>query len=387
VHDFAESVIQRHLKVQGFGKRCSSSVLITVLLYAAARMTSLSDACARLAGAPSDETFRQALLATLPDAAALQRQLNAALVGDLPKALRKRPQRIAIDIHEVPYHGQPLREAREIRRSKPRRGTTHFHDYATAYVVRKGYRFTLALAWIRQDDSLRDVVQRMLRQVRKCGVKVRLVLLDRGFYSAEVVRYLQAARTPFLMPLKVAGRLPKDPAKARRSARRFFQQKCSGWASHCWRDKHRLKATVQVCISCRNYAGWKKQRGRYALVYAYWGFYPGSTLWIRRTYRQRFGIETSYRQMERARIRTTTRDPLRRLLFVGIALILRNVWVWLHLMRLATRHGDVVTLHLELLRFTDLLLKLQTFAEHLFNLDGLATTQTPPPTAVALNRN
>ena len=34
--------------------------------------------------------------------------------------------------------------------------------------------------------------------------------------------------------------------------------------------------------------------------------------------------------MNEARIKTCTRDPRLRLLFVGIALVLRNVWVWLH---------------------------------------------------------
>jgi len=66
VHDFAAALIQHYLQVRDFGGRCASSVIVTVLLYAAARLTSISDACASLSGAPSDETFRQALLATLP---------------------------------------------------------------------------------------------------------------------------------------------------------------------------------------------------------------------------------------------------------------------------------------------------------------------------------
>jgi putative transposase len=180
-----------------------------------------------------------------------------------------------------------------------------------------------------------------------------------------------------------------DQRKARTSARRFFEQKRGGWASHTWRGgKGRgPRATVQVCICCRNYAGWKRKHGRCALVYAYWGFHPGSIPWVRQTYRRRFGIETSYRQMERARIRTTTRDPLRRLLFAGIALLLRNAWVWLHLMRLASRHGAAVTLHLELLRFTDLLLKLQTFAEQLLGPDPLDPSQLPSSQPLAANLN
>jgi hypothetical protein len=387
VHAYAASLVERCLKLRDFGQRCTSSVIVTVLLYAAARIVSISNACAHLSKAPSDETFRQALLATLPQWAELQRRLNRALVADLPKGLLKRPQRIAIDIHEVPYHGEPLRERNEIRRGQSRHGTTHFHDYATAYVVRKGYRFTLAMAWIRQSDSYTDVLQRLLRQVRRAGVKVRLVLLDRGFFSAEVVRYLQAARTPFLMPLKAAGRRSRDPRKAPSGARRFFAQKRSGWDRHTWRgEKGRgRRVSVQICVCCLNDAGRKGKRGRYTLVYTYWGFRPGSIAWMRQTYRRRFGIETSYRQMERARIRTTTRDPLRRLLFAGIALLLRNAWVWLHLMRLASRHGTVVKLHLERLRFTDLLWNLQTFAEHFLGPDTLASPQLPPPHPLAAN--
>ena len=67
-------------------------------------------------------------------------------------------------------------------------------------------------------------------------------------------------------------------------------------------------------------------------------------------------------------------------------LLLRNAWVWLHLMRLASRHGAVVTLHPERLRFTDLLFKLQTFAEHLLNPDPFNTPQLPLPPSLVENR-
>lgn len=46
-------------------------------------------------------------------------------------------------------------------------------------------------------------------------------------------------------------------------------------------------------------------------------------------HRKRVGIETSYRPRNEARIKTCTRNPPLRLLFVGVALVLRNVWVWL----------------------------------------------------------
>ena len=76
---------------------------------------------------------------------------------------------------------------------------------------------------------------------------------------------------------------------------------------------------------------------------------------IRELYRLRFGIETSFRQMRQARIYTCTRNPRLRLFFLAVALILRNLWVWIHHTRLAEGSGDTMTLHLELLRFKQML--------------------------------
>lgn len=363
IHDHAAWVLQQAVQLKDASLKCSAGLVWSILLYAAARITSISDACARLRHAPSDETLREALLATLPAQRELERRLNRGLAADLPKALRRRSQRVVIDLNEIPYHGQPQHERREVRRGKAKAGTTHFHTIATAYVVRHGQRFTLALTYVFQDDSLPEVIQRLLRQVSALGVKVRFLLLDRGFFSVAVVRYLQAARRPFLMPVKRTGRRPKNPARSA-SVYRYFTWKKSGWDVYSWRDRKGRKATVNICVSLRNYAGKFRRRGRQRLVYAYWGLQPTHHRWVREMYRKRFGIETSYRQMHQARIRTTTRDPVRRLLFVGLALILRNAWVWFHLMRLGERRpGGGVRLHLERLRFRTLLLKLQRFIE------------------------
>src|SRR5439155_9125722 len=126
-------------------------------------------------------------------------------------ALRRRPQRVAADLTLVPYHGQPLHHAEEIYRSQAKQGTTHFHAYATAYVVYRGRRFTLALTVVEQGMDLAVVLRWLLLQASRVGVRTRLVLLDRGFGSVAVVRYLQAARRPFLLPLVCRGRRPDHP--------------------------------------------------------------------------------------------------------------------------------------------------------------------------------
>src|SRR5947209_17792527 len=118
VHRLAAERLQEHLKFKDYKRKTSAQVLWSLLLAAAARVTSLSNACQRLDDVPGDETARKALLATLPDYGALQRRLNAALAGYLPMALRRHLQRLAIDLTLIPYHGQPFRDPEEIYRSQ-----------------------------------------------------------------------------------------------------------------------------------------------------------------------------------------------------------------------------------------------------------------------------
>jgi putative transposase len=353
-------------------------LLITILLYAASRITSVFDACQRLAGAPSDQALRDALRATLPSISVLEQRLNAGLAADLPKALRKRRYPMAIDLTLLPYHGEPFQSPVEIYRGEPKSGTSHFHAYATAYVIREGRRFTVAMTRVLYGDPMKEVLQRLLQQASWIGVKPRYLLLDRGFYSVEVVRYLQAAGYPFLMPVARRGRKPRDPEKSQ-SVWQFFAWKRSGWSQHQWRNQEGRLATVGICVVYGRFGRRGGCQRPQTFVYAYWGFRPGSCDWVRETYRTRFAIETTYRQMNQCRIRTCTRDPLLRLLFVGLALILRNVWVWLHMMCLAANRRGRVELHLERLRFRRLLVWLQHYAEQLLGFHDFTVAEHPMP--------
>ena len=53
VHRCATAILQDHLKLPDHGPKCRAGPLLTLLFYAAARLTSLSDACRSLREAPS----------------------------------------------------------------------------------------------------------------------------------------------------------------------------------------------------------------------------------------------------------------------------------------------------------------------------------------------
>jgi hypothetical protein len=374
VHRSATSHLQQHVPLHDYKQKVTVPTLWAVLLVAAAEMTSIHAACGRLDGLASEATIRQALYASLPEFAELQRQLNRALAGRLPRALRRRGQRLAIDLTLIPYHGEPFRDPKEVYRALAKDGTSHFHAYATAYVVLQGQRFTVALTAVAKGEPLKAVVPRLLKQARFVGVRPRLLLLDRGFYGVGVIRYLQAARYPFLMPVVIRGRKPDRP-RGPGGTRVFALMKRSGWHEYTVTGGSQRTARVSICVACRNYRGQWKRHGRQALVYACWGVSGHSCAWVRETYRSRFGIESSYRQMNQARGRTSTRRPELRLLYVGLALVLRNEWVWLHFAVLSTPRRGGRLLRLERLRLRALLHWLLQVIEEAFGTIGETQTE------------
>jgi len=220
-------------------------------------------------------------------------------------------------------------------------------------------------------------------------VKVRLVLLDRGFFKCRSRALLAGGSHTVLDAVKAAGRPPRDQRKARTSARRFFEQKRGGWASHTWRGGKRTRTTgdragLHLLPELRwlEAKAWPLRLGLCLL-----GFHPGSNPVGSTDLPTAIRIETSYRQdgagshphhhPRSAAAAAVCRDRAAAAQCLGLAAS----------MRLASRHGAVVTLHLELLRFTDLLLKLQTFAEQLLGPDPLDPSQLPSPQPLAANLN
>jgi len=372
VFGYANDWLAAALRLEYEGRKCTASTLLQVLLIAASRVVSIFAACRDLADAPSDQTIRNALAASLPDLAELERRLNLALATELPKALRRKARMVAIDLTLIPYHGLPAYDEKEIYRGKAKSGTTHFHAYATAVVVHKGHRYTLAVMRVEYGEALKDVVQRLVHIVRRRGMRIKFLLLDKAFFSVAVISYLKRARYGFLIAAVPRGRKPKDPKQAR--GLRALKKRKNGYYPHQLTSQaggKRRTSRVTICVASKDYRHRKTgKRRRKKLLYAVWKV-RGNPQEIRETYRKRFGIETSYRQMNEARIRTCTRDPSLRLLFVGIALVLRNVWVWLHFKLAKGKWTDQPQLFLQLLRFNEMLLWITQVVQRLLRADQI----------------
>ena len=303
------------LKVQA--TRITATELWTVLAYAAVHQTSPEAACTLLAGAPSGNRLREVLTAALPTRAILQRQLNTVLRAQLPKPLLqgKRSYCLAGDTTLIPYHGQPAQAASELVRGPSKGGTTRFHGYATLAVVHHHQRYILALKFLQAGETVSQTLRWLLDRAQRLNISVRRLYLDKGFCNQHVFRLLDRRGYSYIVPMAVYGK--------KGGVRRLWHGR-STRTTYTLRNKVRQTYTVQVAVVRRR--GHKRQFKWF--VYAVAGLPARLPLGqIYQLYRQRFGIESSYRQLHQVRARTSSRNPALRLLLVGLAFILINLYI------------------------------------------------------------
>jgi len=327
--DFQKSVANLFEK-QYHGSKCNNPLFINVLFCALCRVQSIFAACRNLAGSPDDRTVAAAILKTLPEYDRLQKLVNQTLAEQLPKNLCKKAKRFAIDLVLIPYHGEHCYNVNEIYRSQPKSGTSHFHAYATVCVLHKGFRYTVALTPVVKGEEMKTVVKRLLDQCKNIGLKCRLLLLDRGFYSVNVISYLKHAQVPFVMPVVIRGKKATEDQPAG-GTRKYRNWKKSGFDRYEIKTKVKgkdVKTWFKVCVCCKNQNGRRGKRGRKSYTFAYYNVDSGRAKWYFETYRKRFGIETSYRQSHECRIRTSTRKPQLRFLYFALSMLMRNCWIW-----------------------------------------------------------
>jgi hypothetical protein len=150
-------------------------------------------------------------------------------------------------------------------------------------------------------------------------VKVERLYLDRGFYSVPVIRWLMALKLPFIMPAIIRGKTGGTRAlcNGRRSYQTPYTLSSTDYGS----------VTCPMVVICRYRNG---AHGKHGIQYLLYVVYRANVAWSQghRHYRYRFGIETSYRIKNQARIRSTTKNPVLRLLYVALAFILVNLSVY-----------------------------------------------------------
>ncbi len=276
VHSWALGLLLEAKLVRDHGWKCAAAIVLGITLRAAARCISISAACRDLAKAPSDQAVMTALDEGMPKTLpVLERRLNNALIDPLPKRLRRRAWNVAIDWHLQPYYGEPYRSRAELSHGKPKQGTTKSHAYASACIVGYGRRYALVPTWVRRHESMVRVLRRLVARIGEIGLKIRRVLLDRAFFNAAVVAFLQEAKLPFVIPVVIRGRTPKRGTPP--TGLRWIKRQPAGWHPHLMKHEQQ-PLRISVCVGYRRHRNRKDGKQRHQkLLFAAWRLHGSPT--------------------------------------------------------------------------------------------------------------
>ncbi len=338
---------------------------------------SIAAVCREGRDAPSGNIVRETLNEQGWDDSLIETACNDLLAQSARQCTWKGCFPVAIDLHEAPFYGKlPEDDPDVIRRGEAKAGTTYFHTFATAYVIRQHRRLTLAVTRVRAHQSMLEVADRLRQRVEELGIKVQVYLLDRQFWTYE----LQVAwnAIPYIMPIRRTGKKgtqggtrplfdlqegqfttytmtpdhqePLDievavvvlpETKEKRQKRLAKAEAALAQALKRVEEKANLLAEADTVRNKRALTCAKKALGKAqvqleeerlakpltTLCYAINQVANWSLKRLYSTYRVRFGIESSYRQSRQARLFTTSRKAWFRFLIFGLSMILRNLWI------------------------------------------------------------
>jgi putative transposase len=249
--------------------------------------------------------------------------LNAALAAQIPGRLHRAPQDVAIDFHDRPYYGKTPQSSGLWVRGRAKDGTTRFYRIATAYVMQRGLRLTLAIRFVLPKDDPLSVLQDLLKRLHFRAIRINWLFLDKGFAGIAILRYLTQRQQPALIACPIRGKQGGTRAlcvgnKSYRTTYTFASAEQGAFTTSV--------AVCRVFTTAKRTKRMKRRADWLILILIHLDLSPRQA---RRAYRRRFGIESSYRCAGKVRGWTTSPNAAYRFVLIALSFVLLNLWLHL----------------------------------------------------------
>jgi hypothetical protein len=319
IRAYTLKLLKDHIKLDVAGYVCTTEIILDVLVKASAESSSIEAASNDLKDAADSNTIRE-YLNTVLDIKELREQeseMNAALAECIPESMPKTKVEVAIDFHDEPFYGKQAGLRGVTCSGQAKKGTTHFIRIASAYVIWRQVRLTLALHYVLPEESALDILEILLNRLQKLGFHEILVLyLDKGFASTKIIDHLKERKQPTIIACPIRGK--------EGGTRALCHGPKSYRTDYTFTDG--TQATLALKASLVPDKSGKRRRKWLAFIVIELDW---SSEKIHHEYRRRFGIECSYRVLRRVRAMTTSRNPAVRFFLLAVGMILVNAWVFL----------------------------------------------------------
>jgi putative transposase len=321
VRAMCERLLRDHLSFETEGYKISTSMALNVLLTAAVEKRSIEAVCGDLVAVVDSNTLREALnrALTVDDLRQQEAEFNAALVECIPRHMPRTGLEMAIDFHDEPYYGKSEAVQTYTCRGEAHDGTTYFWRIASLYVMWRQVRLTLALTYVLPGESTLSILERLLKRREGLGIHCKVLYLDKGFCSGDIIAYLQDTTQPALIACPIRGKKGRGGTRALCTGRKAYR------TSYTFTDGTTADLAVVPTLTRDKKTG-KQQRDWlvYVLIHLDW-----SARKAHQRYHRRFGIESSYRQLGQVRAFTNSRNVALRFFYLALALLLLNIWTFL----------------------------------------------------------
>ncbi len=318
VHAYTIQVLKKHLSIEANGYCCNTDMILDILIKASAECSSVEAVCADLNETADSNTIREYVNQALAvkKLRKQEEQANSALAECIPSALDRERVEVAMDFHDEPFYGKQKDTRKLTCAGQAKKGTTHFVRIATAYIIWRQVRLTLAVRYVLPEENSLETLKILLVRLKTLGFSAQILYLDKGFASTQIVNYLTSQKQPAMIA---------NPIRGKKGGTRAL---CRGRASY--KTLYTFTDGTQAMIAMKaslvpDHTG--KRRRKWLSFIVIWLDWPIDK--IHDEYRRRFGVECSYRLLRRIRATTTSRNPVLRFFLLSVGLILVNVWVFL----------------------------------------------------------
>lgn len=237
----------------------------------------------------------------------------------LPLVPIDKPHEFSMDFTDDPYYGKVTPENEEyVVGGKYKKSTKWFYRYASLYLVYRDIKITVAILPVKKGVKDLEYLQRFVEVIEELNLKIKILLLDRGFYAVQIFRYLQEMDIPHIVPVK----------KKSNKLKKMLAVKRPRYEPFTVSSPQNGKVDVTIAIDSQYLKGRYDKRGKITYGYVVHGI-DWKPKQVFQTYRKRFAIEASYRMRNIVRPKTSSKNPAFRYLLAIISMLLKNVWVLL----------------------------------------------------------
>jgi putative transposase len=245
----------------------------------------------------------------------------------MTRLLRNREVALAFDTTDEPYYGAVA--GLWIHPHCDARGSSGCFKFLTVSAVDRGNKLILGVLPIPIGADMVASVERLLLQAQQI-ITPRLCLFDRGFDSYELIERLQALGIRYQLLWRKAAWTTREFSRMTPGEVREVKR-VGTYGKH--KSKYKVHLRFVLIKKYRRYANGKafnwlfctNTRERWAHSYV-------------DKYRMRWGIETIFRVLDNAQIKTTTKNPVIRYFLVLFCCMVYNLW------KLAVLENGIISL-------------------------------------------